>query len=248
MNSNQTSTTEKLRQILVIFATIGVIVMNYLASIAFIGGITPDYISEKYPTFITPSGYAFAIWGLIYTGIIFFAIFQMLPSQLEKFRHIRTLYILSCLANCAWIYFWHQQQIVVSLVVIFILLSTLALINLKLRGDKNNLFAQLLFGTYFGWVTVASIVNATIALIYLGVQTSDSISIWLSAILILVATIIGIFLRLKLPNIAYSLTIVWAIIAIAVKQNNYLIIVVTAVISVIALLIASLKPLLKTER
>jgi tryptophan-rich sensory protein len=229
---------EKLKPYLVIIATIGVIAMNALATTGYIGGVTPEVISDKYPTFVTPAGYAFSIWGWIYLGLIIFSIYQALPSKFEKFARMRTLYLISCLLNCLWLYFWHHEQITVSLLVILTLLASLAFINLTLERE-NNLLARFVFGLYFGWVTVASIVNATIALIFNGVQTSDATAIWLAVGLIIVAAIIGVFLRHKLPNIAYPIAIAWALTAIAVKQSGKTAIVVTAGIAVIALLISA---------
>lgn len=229
---------EKLKPILVIIATIGVIAMNTIASMGYIGGITPNVISDKNPTFITPSGYAFTIWAWIYFGLIIFSIYQALPSKLEKFAKMRTFYLISCALNCMWIYFWHNEQITISLLVILTLLASLAFINLSLEKE-NNLFARFLFGLYFGWVTAASIINATIALVYLNVRTSDQTGIWLAAGLMVIATVIGVFLRHKLPNIAYPIAIAWAITAIAVKQSGKTPIVVIAGICVIALLISA---------
>lgn len=235
---------EKTKQILVIAATIGVLLMNYFASMGYIGGITPSYISDKYPTFLTPAGYAFTIWGWIYLGLIIFSIIQALPSKLEKFREVRSLYIASCLANCLWLYFWHQQQIAVSLLVILTLLAILAFINLKLERE-SNLFARIVFGIYFGWVTVASVVNATITLVDSGVKTSDETGIWLAVGMIIIATALGIFLRHKLPNVAYPIAIAWAITAIAVKQSGKTAIVVTSALAVAALLFSALSFVLK---
>lgn len=225
---------EKLKPILVIFATIGVIAMNVIASMGYIGDITPNVISDKNPTFITPAGYAFTIWGWIYLGLIIFSIYQALPSQFEKFVRIRTLYIISCLLNCMWIYFWHYEQITISLLAILTLLATLGLINFALPRE-NNLFARFVFGAYFGWVTVASIVNAVIELLYQGVETGY----WTAVGLIAAATIVGVYFRHKLPNIAYPLAIAWAITAIAVKQSGKTAIVVVAGLGVIALLISA---------
>lgn len=226
-------------QILVIFATIGVIAMNVIASLGYIGGITPNVISDKTPTFLTPAGYAFSIWGWIYLGLIIFSVYQALPSQIEKFAKVRTLYLISCVLNCMWLYFWHHEEITISLLVILTLLGSLALINLTLEKE-NNLLARFVFGIYFGWVTAASVVNATIALVYQGVRMSDEASIWLASGLILVVTVLGVFLRHKLPNIAYPIAIAWAITAIAVKQSGKTPIVVAAGIGVIALLISAL--------
>ena len=95
------NTSERIRQFSVIAATVGVIVFNYLAASGALGGIETGAVSDKYPTLVTPAGYAFAIWSLIYLGIVAFSIYQALPKNLERFRFLRTVYILSCAANCA---------------------------------------------------------------------------------------------------------------------------------------------------
>ena len=128
---------DKLQPILVIVATVGMIIFNYFAATGFAGGVATNVPSDKYPTHITPSGYAFAIWSLIYLGCLAFSIYQALPSQLERFRPLRRIYIVSCVANCAWLYFWSQEMIVVCFGVILVLLGTLAIINTKLQKTET---------------------------------------------------------------------------------------------------------------
>jgi hypothetical protein len=243
---------EKLRQILVPIATIGVIFVNYLAATGKINNVTPEVISDKYATIITPAGYAFAIWSLIYLGMIAFSIYQLLPSQANnpRFRQIRTVYILNCVANCAWIYLWHHDIIIGALGVMFLLLATLVFINVKLQNTETIVetwLAKIPFSIYFGWVTVATILNFSIALVYLGVRMTDFPSQILGAILIVVAVILGILMRFKLNLIAYPLTIAWALTAIAVKHGGETIIVVTCAISVIILLLTALSAFLNAK-
>jgi len=243
---------EKIRQILVPVATIGVIFVNYLAGTGRINNVTPEVISDKYPTFITPAGYAFAIWSLIYLGMIAFSIYQLLPSQADnpRFRAIRTVYILNCVANCAWIYLWHYEQIIAALGVIFLLLATLVYINLKLQNTETAAEAWLSkipFSIYFGWVTVASILNATIALVYLGVTTTDFTAQILGASLIIIAVILGILMRFKLNLTAYPVAVAWALTAIAVAHGGKTIIVVTSAIAVIILLVTALSAFLNAK-
>jgi hypothetical protein len=234
---------ERIKQFLVIVATVGVIVFNYIAASGALGGIETGAVSDKYPTRVTPAGYAFAIWGLIYLGIAAFSVYQALPKSLERFRSLRTVYILSCAANCAWLYFWHQEAILVSVAVIFLLLGTLAYLNVKLQTTEtlgDFWLAKFPFGIYFGWVTAAAIVNATIALVYLKVQVSDSLAVMLGAGLVLIATALGIIIRFKLNNVFYSLAIAWALTAIAVEQSGQTLIVASAAVSVNILLIVTL--------
>lgn len=234
---------DRLKSILVVAATIGVIVFNWLASTGVLGGVDTGAISDKYPTRITPAGYAFAIWSLIYLGLIAFSIYQALARNLERFRPVRTVYILSCAANCAWLYFWHQDAILICLPVIFILLASLAYINIKLQNTESNgeyWLAKVPFGIYFGWVSVATILNTTIALVYLNIRLSDSATNLAGAGLILIAMVLGIIVRWKMRNYFYPLAIAWALTAIAVKQSGQTLIVAAAAIGVIACLIAAL--------
>lgn len=239
---------ERLKQFLVIIATVGVIVFNYLAATGYLGGVTPSEISDKYPTLITPSGYAFAIWSLIYFGLIGFSIYQALPKNAERYRSIRTIYILSCATNCAWIYFWHQEGILLCAAIIFLLLGTLALINAKLQTTDSIgefWFVKFPFSLYFGWVTAATILNVTIALSYSGVQFSESLAVKVGAFLLLVAVALGVIIRFKLNNIFYPVAIAWALTAIAVKQSGQTLIVACAAVGVNILLIVALTFLVK---
>ena len=233
---------DKIQQILVIVATIGMIIFNWLAATGILGGIDTGAVSDKYPTHITPAGYAFAIWSLIYLGMIAFSIYQALPSKAARFRGLRRIYIISCVANCAWLYVWSQELIVLCLGIIIVLLVSVGIINVKLRETESlgeYWLAKVPFGIYFGWVTAATILNASIALVYLGVKTSDSTANLLSAVLILIAAALGAIVRWKLKSYFYPLAIAWALTAIAVKQSGQTIVVVAAAIGVIICLIAA---------
>ena len=234
---------ERIKQFLVLTATIGVLVFNALAANGYLGGIETGAVSDKYSTRITPAGYAFSIWSLIYTGLAAFSIYQFLPAQAERFSSIRSVYVLNCTANCAWLYFWHQEAILICAAIIFLLLGTLVFINSKLQITETSgefWFAKFPFSLYFGWVTVATILNATLALVYLKVQVSDSSAVQLGAILIFAAIVLGVIIRFKLNNIFYPVAIAWALTAIAVKQSGQTLIVAFSAVGVNILLIVAL--------
>ena len=107
---------DRLRSFLVFAATIGTIAFNGLAATGALGGIATGDISAKYPSIITPAGYAFSIWSLIYAGLMAYSVYQIVPANLVSQRPIRSLYIMSCALNCAWLYMWHAEQIAVCLV------------------------------------------------------------------------------------------------------------------------------------
>jgi translocator protein len=236
------SSTDKLRAVLVLAATIGTIAFNWLAASGYVNGVTPEVISDKYPTNITPAGYAFAIWSLIYLGMAAFSIYQLLPANVLRFRSIRSLYIMSCALNCGWIYFWHHDQIAICLAMIVGLLSVLLFINVKLNtfdSIADSAIVKTTFGIYFGWVTAASLVNFAILLVYLRIDLGSSATT-VGVILILFAAALGVLVRVRLTNYFYPLAIAWALTAIAVKQSGQTLIVSAAAVGVIACLIASL--------
>jgi hypothetical protein len=239
---NRATGTDRIRSILVLAATVGVIVFNWLAATGRLGSDTAA-ISDKYPTLLTPAGYAFSIWSLIYLGLIAFSIYQMMPANLGRFGAVRSFYIFSCALNCAWLYFWHREQIVICFVVIAALAVTLAVICYHVRDPESlsdTWAAKAPFGLYFGWVTAATLVNLTIMLKFLNLDISHSAETILAVCFVLLAAALAILVRLKLSNYFYPIAVAWALTAIAVKQSGQTLIVVAAAAGVIACLIASL--------
>ncbi len=237
------SGTDRLRAILVLLATIGTIVFNTLAANGLVGGVTPAEISDRYPTPITPAGYAFAIWSVIYLGLVIFSIYQLLPTKMGRFRSIRSLYIISCALNCGWIYFWHNNQIGLCLGIISALLLTLFFINWRLKQTTSlgeYWFVKAPFSIYFGWVTAATLVNFAIFLRSINADISNGTWITIAVILIALAATLGVIIRFRLSNYLYPLAIAWALTAIGVKQSGQTIIVFMTAFGTIACLIATL--------
>ncbi|MBA2620317.1 MAG: tryptophan-rich sensory protein [Acidobacteria bacterium] len=243
----------RVERFVVVLATLCVVFVNYSAAKGYINGTTPQQVSDKYPSLLTPAGYAFSIWGLIYLGLIIFSIYQAMSSQAEnaRFKRIRALYIINCAANCAWIFLWHHEQIWASLAVIFTLLGTLVLINARLQNKRDaaeTWAARVPFGLYFGWATVATVLNFTLALASSGVETSASTARISASVIVAAVTILGVVVRLKLSTAAYALAIAWALTAIAVKHGGETALVFCTAFGVIALLVAAIFPLSQTEK
>ena len=240
---SETNKTDRLRAYLVILATLGVIAFNWMAAAGYVNGVTPQAISDKYPTVITPAGYAFSIWSLIYVGLAAFSIYQVLPTTLSRFRSARSPYILSCVLNCVWIYFWHHDLVAVCLFVIVLLwLSLLWTYKTLDPGDStaDTWLIKVPFGIYSGWVTAASLVNLVVALKSSNVEISDSALIILGVALILIAAAVAVAARIMLRNFFFPLAVAWALAAIGVKQSVQTAIAIAAAIGLIACLIASL--------
>ncbi len=238
---------DRLRSILVLIATVGMIAFNFLGSTGRLNGATVSQVSARYPTLITPAGYAFSIWTFIYAGMIAFTVYQLLPDNLERFRRVRTPYILSCLLNCVWIYVWVGDMITASFIVILLLAAVLLYINILLKRDASASeywFARGPFGLYFGWITAATIVNFTVWLVAAGHlargTAAESGNNWLGPLLILAAALIGVAVRIGLGNYFFPLAIAWALTAIAIEQTAQTLVIAAAAAGVVMSLVAAL--------
>lgn len=233
---------DQIRAWLVLAATLGTIAFNWMAATGRVNGVTPGEISDKYPTVITPAGYAFSIWSLIYLGLVIFSIYQLLPRNIERFRNLRSLYILSAALNCAWIFFWHGDQIGICLAIIAALWAVLVWINIKIRRTDSALESLIVkgpFGIYLGWLTAATLVNFAIFLVYANIDLGDSAQA-VGAVIALFAAAFAVFFRVRFTNYFVPAAVAWALTAIAVKQSGNTLIVAAAAVGVVACLIASL--------
>lgn len=236
------SLADRLRAGLIVAATFGTILFNWLAATGRVNGVTPAEISDKYQTLITPAGYAFSIWSLIYLGLILFSIYQLLPANLSRLKPLASAYILSCTLNCAWIFFWHSDQIAICLAIILALLATVALLVVKaskLNSTKDAMLVKAPFGIYLGWLSAATLVNFSILLVYLKTDIAG-LAGPLGVGLIFLAAGFAIFIRIKFLNYFVPLAVAWALTAIGVKQSGNTLIVSAAAVGVVACLIATL--------
>ena len=70
-----------LRQIVVALTILVTIAINILADALPINGLNTGKISDSFHVYFVPAGYVFAIWGIIYIGLIAYAVYQALPAQ-----------------------------------------------------------------------------------------------------------------------------------------------------------------------
>ena len=212
-----------------IFAFILMVLVNGLAgSSTLLGGKNTAEISDANPTLITPAGYVFSIWGIIYVLLGIFVIFQALPKEKEKEYHgkIGWLFILSCAFNIIWLFLWQFEYLVFSVFLMFLLLASLISIYLRLDigksdvGIREKLTIHLPFSTYLGWITIASIANVSVTMVSLGWDGFGiSLETW-ATLIVIIALLIAILVLITRNDIAYGLVIIWAFVGISVGQSG----------------------------
>jgi len=217
------------RQILNVVAVIATLLINSLSQTIPFNGQTSAQIANRYAdrTFFLPANYVFSVWGLIYIGMIAFAIFQALPSQREnpRLRRVGYWFVLSCVANGTWLFLFHYNQFALSTVAMIVLLGSLLRIYLILRDGQaisrgEFWCVRVPMSIYFAWITVATVANFT----YVGVDANwDGFGIayetW-GVIMLVVAGLIAAFVAVRYRDLAYMGVIVWAFVGVAVRHTG----------------------------
>ena len=126
---------DTLRQLVNVIGVIVALTVNGLANALPLNGKLTGAISDSFAVYFVPAGYVFAIWGIIYIGLLAFGIYQALPSQREnpRLRSLGYWFALSCLANSVWIFFWHYLLFPLTLIAMLTLLVSLIVIYQRLR-------------------------------------------------------------------------------------------------------------------
>jgi hypothetical protein len=215
-----------LRQIINVLAVIVTITINILANALPINGQNTGDISDMFQVFFVPAGYVFSIWGLIYIGLLAFAVYQALPAQREnpRLRKIGYWFALSCLANSVWIFMWHYNLFPLSLLVMLVLLAALLVIYLRLDIGRTRVSTverwcvNIPFSVYLGWITVATVANVTDVLYDLGWNGFGIAPETWAVIMLIIAAGLGVAMAVTRRDVAYLLVLVWAFAGIGVKQ------------------------------
>ena len=220
------------------------ILVNALAgSTTLIGGQVTADISDANFTLITPAGYVFSIWGVIYVLLGIFVIFQALPSQKNQDyqNKIGWLFIVSSVLNIVWIFLWQFEYLIFSVFIMFMLLATLIAIYLRLDIGKSSVdlrekvAVHLPFSTYLGWITIASIANVATTLVSINWDGFGlDPELW-ALLIIIIALLLSLTVVITRKDVAYGLVIIWAFIGISAAQTAQNIITLTQISALIVL-------------
>lgn len=212
----------KILKISTLAAYIVMVAVNYLAIALPLAGRDTGAISDSYPNLFAPSGYAFSIWGLIYTLLAIYVIYQLWRKEDILVAKVNRIFIVNALLNAFWIFTWHYDLIWLSLIIMAGLLITLIKIADIFRSSvltsKERWLVRLPFSVYFGWITVATIANVTVFLVYLGWNGFGLPESFWTVIVLLVGALIGSWRMLRDRVIPYGLVLIWAYGAILAKH------------------------------
>ncbi|MCG7856445.1 tryptophan-rich sensory protein [Flavihumibacter sediminis] len=219
--------------VLGLLAMIAVIIVNAMAVMLPLNGMSTGAISDRYPNLFVPAGFTFSIWSVIYALLLTYTIYHLIVAfsapgsriPYQRLESVLNLFVVTCILNISWIFCWHYLQIRLSVIVMLLFLSTLIYIYQKLlplRGEltlTQKVCIRLPFSVYLGWISVATIANITALLVDMEWQGAGIEAASWSSIMIVVATLLGIYFLVKFKDVAYALVISWALYGIYSRQG-----------------------------
>jgi hypothetical protein len=227
-------------RILVALTIVGMIVMNVLAAALPLFGRGTAAVSALYPALVTPAGYVFAIWGLIYIGMLAYAVAQFLKPLAEDELPDRLAWplILSSVANVAWLFLWQSLNIYWTVPVMLVLLSSLIAAYLTARRgrpDRPSVLERWAvrapLGLYLGWISVATIANISDALYHAHWSGWGIAAAGWGVIVLVVGAALAFMGLARHGDCVFAGVFVWAFAGIAVATPSMLVRVAAGVLA-----------------
>jgi hypothetical protein len=181
-------------------------------------------ISDANLSPVTPAGWAFAIWALIYAGSLALAVYQLLPSQQSRRLHRTTGWWLigAFTASTVWVptfgtrVLWLAQVVLIALVVCLIFVARWFTRLGPARNAAEQFAFRLPVMLYLGWATVASIAGFGAMFRSWGMSADSRQTGEVGVALVLSATIASLFVVGRLAAIAgFLVAAFWGLIAVA---------------------------------
>ncbi len=195
--------------------------VNFLSAKGYINATSQSDVSASFPTLITPAGYAFSIWGVLYSIIFIgfiFSLFSINNYYKRSLESISKLFLLSCVINIAWTFVFSYKYIGISAILIVLLLISLLMIIMKLqRVNKGKLgIFEIGFGLYAGWLSIASVVNISAFLVSIDFDFFGKEKLFYIIVLAFFLILVLGFSKIN-KNVTYYMAIAWAFFAIIKK-------------------------------
>ena len=200
------------RQIAVVLSVAVNLVLNGLTLAGRFGAVDVGDISDSVPTGVTPDGWTFGIWTVIFLMLVVYAGFQALPARRgPRYDAPAVPFALANLLTGLWLLPFLTRHFGVALLVIAATLASLIwlyVVHDRMRLRENELWAMHLPGSYFlTWIAVATALNAAIWLKTLGMTANEAV--WAPAVVAGLGAV-GAWLLSRTGDTAVAAVLLWA--------------------------------------
>jgi hypothetical protein len=203
-----------MKAILVLIAAIAFAISPFLNSE--FGGFDPDRFpipQDKPP--VQPAGWAFAIWGVIYLGLIGHAVYGVSRHRDDpNWDAGRLALLISLGVGVAWLPIALVSPIWAS-VLIFLMLGTSLMSLYQMRSTRPRSIALWPVALYAGWLTAASFVS--IGLIGAGYGIVFAEFGW-AIVALCVAVVFALINIVRLKLWPYGIAVVWGLTGITAQN------------------------------
>ncbi len=179
--------------------------------------------SDMVRTLVTPAGWAFSIWSLLYLGTLAFGVYQALPAQRGDalLARLRLPASGAFLGNALWAAYTQVYGLGLPsvLIILFTLACLLAAFRTIARWPHRFTAGQrwcavVPLSALASWLTVASIVNIAATLRFYGVEGGAATPMIAAAVIVVGGIIAAAALHSARGNPPYLLVFLWALAAI----------------------------------
>ncbi|MEW1962662.1 tryptophan-rich sensory protein [Microbacterium sp. NPDC077644] len=225
----QTEKSDRVRRAVVLLTVAGSLVAAVIGSGLLGGTSIADAAGGAFAadaTVLSPAGFAFSIWSVIYLGLLAYAIWQAVPAQAAKPRHRAVGYgvAASALLNAVWIVCVLAWRIAESFVIIVLLLCVLLVTFVRAcRSPQRRTVAELVLidgviGLYLGWVTVAAAANLAAWLADIGISAWSEAPGVPGTLTLIAAGLVALFTAWRGGRWAPAVATAWGLVWIAVGR------------------------------
>ncbi len=191
---------------------------NYLTGSGAYRNTSIGNISAEYQTLLTPPGYTFGIWSVIFLFQIAFSLYLLLKPTLplDKIKKVMAVLIVHHLANGTWGFLFIDGYTTLALlsIVTQVLCLLYAADRLLAEANENYRYAKYLAwapALNLGWVTLATVLNAAIVCLKSGFEFFKTLEQPIAIVMAVAATAIvfQIFYH-RVKTIIVILPALWA--------------------------------------
>lgn len=193
-------------------------------------GQTPAEFSADSDETLRVAGYAFSIWGLIYLGIIVYAVRQALPQTGESLLIQRFGWpsVAAFLGIGWWVvaaaFDWEAATVVLIFGSLAAVLAPMIINAREIRAlgptDRDRMMVVWPLALLAGWLTVAAPLNLlTVLTGNDALPTMISPTVW-AMLAIMAAALAGLGVSMVTRTLAYALPIAWGLLGAFVAEQE----------------------------
>ena len=222
---------QKKLSILNLLSVILVIAVNYISQAVRINDTTIGELSQRYTNLFTPASYAFAIWGLIFLGLLAYALYQIKVVVFDKkdlayIEQTGYWFALANVLNGLWVitfaYEYMGLTVIIMAGILFSLIKIIINTNMERWDAPKEIiaFSWWPICLYSGWITVAMIANIALYLTKIGWKGTFLTEVQWTIVLMVVATLINLVIVYKRSMREFAAVGVWALFAIYIRHQG----------------------------